>query len=399
MSILDIIDDNNKWFEFYQYKIDKGHLTKKEKKELSDFIENKKYVSIANAIKKGTYVFSIPTKKLVNKMGSEKKRVVYCYPKEENIILKFITFHLFEYDAKMIDNCFSFRKNYGVKKAIDSIVYHKNIENMYCYKVDIKNYFNSINVEKLLVILDDIIDDKNLYNLMKNLLNINKSYFEGEIIEENRGAMAGVPFSPFLANVYLRDLDKYFYDHSILYARYSDDIIVFADTKEELDSYIHFIHNFLNEYGLMINKDKEYTFIPHQPWNFLGIKYCDRVIDLSDITLDKIKGKIKRKAKAIYRWKLRKKVESEKAIKTMIKCFNYKFFEAKDSTDLTWSRWFFPLINTDKGLNEVDLYLQQYLRYLSTGKHIKSNYNVRYKTLKECNYKSLVNEYYKTKKS
>ena len=83
----------------------------------------------------------------------------------------------------------------------------------------------------------------------------------------------------------------------------------------------------------------------------------------------------------------------------MIRCFNYKFFEAKKSNDLTWSRWFFPLINTDKGLNEVDLYLQSYLRYLSTGKHTKANYRVRYDKLKECNYKSLVNEYYKTKKA
>mgnify|MGYP003458774620 CR=1 FL=1 len=71
--------------------------------------------------------------------------------------------------------------------------------------------------------------------------------------------------------------------------------------------------------------------------------------------------------------------------------------EVKDVNDLTWSRWFFPLINTDKGLHEVDLYLQQYLRYLSTGKHTKINYNVRYSKLKEYKYKSLVNEYYKSK--
>ena len=397
MSILDIIDDHDKWLEFYNYKMEKGHLTKAEQKEWKEFINNKKYVSIAAAIKDGTYTFSIPKKKLVNKIGTDKKRVVYCYSKEENYILKFITYHLFKYDHKICDNCYSFRKNYGVKRAIDSIRYHKNLENMYCYKVDIKNYFNSINVPKLLDILKDVIDDKKLYVLIKDLLVVDKAYLDGKLIEEKRGAMAGVPFSPFLANIYLGDLDKYFYDNNILYARYSDDIIVFANTKEELDAYINYIYKFIKEYELDINKSKEYIFLPHESWNFLGIKYQDKIVDLSDITLDKIKGKIRRKARALYRWRIRKNLDGDPAIKAMIKCFNRKFFEVKDVNDLTWSRWFFPLINTDKGLHEVDLYLQQYLRYLSTGKHTKTNYNVRYSKLKEYKYKSLVNEYYKSK--
>ena len=58
---------------------------------------------------------------------------------------------------------------------------------------------------------------------------------------------------------------------------------------------------------------------------------------------------------------------------------------------------FFPLINCDEGLKKVDEYLQYYLRYLSTGRHNKANYRLRYKDLKENNYKSLVNEYYKFK--
>ena len=39
------------------------------------------------------------------------------------------------------------------------------------------------------------------------------------------------------------------------------------------------------------------------------------------------------------------------------------------------------------------------LRYVNTGKHTKSNYNLRYKELKELGYLSLVNLYYKYKKN
>ena len=56
--------------------------------------------------------------------------------------------------------------------------------------------------------------------------------------------------------------------------------------------------------------------------------------------------------------------------------------------------WFFPLINSVEGLRELDNYLQQNLRFLSTGKHSKANYRVRYSTLKRLGYRSLVHEYY-----
>ena len=391
MGILDLIKNKEEWIRFYDYKIQKGHLTKKEEKELEVFIKEEKYKNIASVIKNEDFNFSIPTKKIINKMGTDKKRVVYYYNNEESIILKFITHHLFKYDNKMCDNCYSFRKNYGVKKAIEKLSSYKNLVS---YKVDIKNYFNSINIDKLLVILEEIIDDKEVLNFMIKLLTLDKANFEGTIIEEKRGAMAGVPFSPFLANIYLKDLDKHFENNNILYARYSDDIIVFSENRETLEKYKKFINKFISDKDLIVNPQKEYFFDKNK-WNFLGVEYDNGKIDLSKVTIDKIKGKIRRKAKAIYRWKIKKEVENDKAIRVMTRCFNNKFFEVKNPNDLTWSKWFFPLINTDKGLKKVDEYLQQYLRFIGTGKHNKANYRIKYKQLKSYNYRSLVNEFYK----
>ena len=81
---------------------------------------------------------------------------------------------------------------------------------------------------------------------------------------------------------------------------------------------------------------------------------------------------------------------------------NKKFYggyrkEAGDD-ELTWSRWFFPNITTDKTLKEIDEYMQQYIRYTVTGRHYKGNYKITYEKMKEWGYMSLVHEYYKTKK-
>jgi ABC-type amino acid transport system permease subunit len=55
---------------------------------------------------------------------------------------------------------------------------------------------------------------------------------------------------------------------------------------------------------------------------------------------------------------------------------------------------FFPLITTDCSLHEIDLYAQQCIRTLSTGKHTKGAFNFRYEDMKTLGYITLVNRYY-----
>ena len=83
----------------------------------------------------------------------------------------------------------------------------------------------------------------------------------------------------------------------------------------------------------------------------------------------------------------------------LIRYFNRKFFDGNLDDSLTWSRWYFPVINSVEGLREIDHYLQQYIRFLSTGRHTKANYRVSYEELKRLGYKSLVHEFYAQKKA
>lgn len=396
MSIINLLLDKQKWQEFLDYKIEKSHLSKLEEQNLIDFITQEKYAEVAKLIMEGTYTFSVPTKSLVNKSGSTKKRVVYTFNATENIILKFILHQMSDYDSCFANNLHSFRRNSTVKKAFYSIANIPNINSMYAYKLDISNYFNSINVKKLLPILKRVIvDDEPLYNLIKNLLLVDKSMVNGKVIKEKRGAMAGTSLSTFLANVYLMDLDKYFEDNNIIYARYSDDIMIFAKTKKELNKHKEYILNFIKEKDLIINKDKENLFLPNTAWNFLGFEYNKGTIDLSKVTLKKIKDKIRRKARALFRWKVANNKTDEHAMRVMIHIFNKKFYQIEHFKDLTWSKWFFPVITTHDTLKVIDEYLIQYVRYISSGKFCKKNFNITYDTLKDYGFRSLVNEYHK----
>ena len=93
------------------------------------------------------------------------------------------------------------------------------------------------------------------------------------------------------------------------------------------------------------------------------------------------------------RWGSRNKTEGNRAAKAFIRVFNQKLFENTMAHELTWVRWYFPLINTTESLKILDEYAQQCIRYLATGKRTKAAYNFRYVDMKQIGYISLVNRY------
>lgn len=277
----------------------------------------------------------------------------------------------------------------------------QRVEESYCLKVDISNYFNSIKVEKLLaklVFLKE--DDFLLYQLFEKMLLEKKVRSGSRILCEEHGAMAGTPVSPFFANVYLKDVDAFFEREGILYFRYSDDILLFADSLTELQIRKKQLEEALRELELKLNPDKVNIYSPGEGIEFLGFCYQRGEIDLSAHTILKTKARIRRKAQALRRWQREKGLSGEKAAIGFIRAMNRKFYgtekngeEAED--EFCWNRWFFPNLTVDTGLREIDAYMQQYIRYAVTGRHYKGNYRIRYDTMKKWGYRSLVHEFYK----
>lgn len=397
-SILDEITNENIWNEYIDFKEKQLSVYRQELDGIREYVSSKKYISITKSIAKGEYTFSIPTKHLINKINKSKKRVVYTYNEEETYILKVITY-LFSkrYDEKYSNNCYSFRRNIMVKDGIKRIISTPNLNQLYGYKIDISNYFNSIDINLLLKKFENFLSsDKRLFNFIKKLLLDNKVMFNGKIIHENKGIMAGVPISSFLANIFLNDIDIYFENENILYLRYSDDIILFAE-KELIDYYIEKLDNFILINKLTINEDKRKYILPNEKWDYLGFSIENGEIDISNVSKQKIKGKIKRLSRKLRRWMLKKDAKPERAIGAMNRKINKKFYGMNNNKELTWELWYFPIINTTKGIHEIDLYIQQTLRYIATGKYNKKNYNITYTKLKELGYRPLVSEYYRFK--
>ena len=189
-------------------------------------------------------------------------------------------------------------------------------------------------------------------------------------------------------------MDRYFEKRGIPYFRYSDDILIFARSREELDLYMGDFYRIVEEKGLSINPKKVSVSCPGEPWEFLGFCYRDGQVDISDVTKEKLKGKIRRKSRALLRWKTKNEASFERAARALIRTFNKKLYNERNEDLFTWSRWFFPVITTDKSLRELDAYFLEYVRYLDRGRHFKGNYRISYDSIKAMGFRSLVHEYY-----
>ena len=394
MSLLEQLSRPDCWERFYTYKMS-ADFRNIDAKALRAYIDGQQYLPVCAAIAEGK-PFPLPKKSVISKMSSSKRRTVYTYPAAESTVLKLLTYLMLRrYDRLFSTGLYSFRPGRNAKDAFRRLAHAPGIAEKYAYKVDISNYFNSVPVARLLPMLEETLcDDPQLYAFLARLLEEPQVLENGRPVCEEKGIMAGTPLSSFYANLYLAALDRSFAERNVLYVRYSDDIIVFGETAEQVQGYADEIRSFLAEMQLTVNPSKECFFAPEDGFVFLGFYARGGSVDIAPASLKKLKAKMRRKAKALMRWRQRLELPGEKATAAFIRIFNRKLFEHAGEHELTWTRWFFPVINTADSLHEIDLCAQDCLRWLISGTRTKSRYNVRYADLKALGYQSLVNRFY-----
>ena len=117
--MLQVLLNEGEWEKFYEYKTSLIKETSFNKK-LRAFIDNRQYIELYELIVNKS--LSIPNRSEISKVGTTKKRVIYKYKFDENIMLKFLTWYLLrKYNYYFSDNLYSFRPHINAKTAINRI--------------------------------------------------------------------------------------------------------------------------------------------------------------------------------------------------------------------------------------------------------------------------------------
>jgi RNA-directed DNA polymerase len=162
------------------------------------------------------------------------------------------------FDRTFIFDSYSCRKEKGTHKAfartakICRRVSKNYTGSCWALKCDIKKFFDSIDHQVLIELLERRIDDKLLVNLLKEII---KSFS----VKPGKGMPLGNLTSQLFANVYMDPLDK-FVKHKLkakYYIRYADDFLLLGSESEELLGYFVEINDFLKSVlKLTLHPDK-----------------------------------------------------------------------------------------------------------------------------------------------
>ena len=336
------------------------------------------------------YHFRIP------KNFSGRKRDIYTWYGNTRYLVKLIAYCLRKYDYKYPDGLYSFRTKLTARDFLLKLRNFEGIENYYIVKADVSNYVGSIVPEQIIPMLEELwSDDPAFLNLLKHIL-LQKKVIErdGSIVDAEPGGLGGIPLANHFMNIYLTELDRHFYPIAPLYCRYSDDIIIFARTKEEAEEYIEYFNSVLEKRKLHTNNEKTYLIQPGESVEILGCRMKDGNMDISDHAKNKLKRKIRMHANRLIKRKKRQGISDEEAGKMMIDYCHNIFFGINKKNELTWSRWIFPVITETTSLKELDNYIQNAIRYVIAGSFADKKYRTTYEDLKKLGYRSLVHSYY-----
>jgi len=172
------------------------------------------------------------------------------------------------FDKTFIYDSYSCRLEKGTHKAVNRLEKFKrkssrnNSKSIFTLKCDIKKFFDSVDQDIMLKIIQRKIQDKNAIWLVEKII---RSF--------SQGLPLGNVTSQIFANIYLSELDK-FIKHNLrikYYIRYCDDFVILGERKENLEKFIKPINNFLEiELNLSLHQDKIIIRKYSQGIDFLG---------------------------------------------------------------------------------------------------------------------------------
>lgn len=264
---------------------------------IEEFFENEKeqVESLLDILKNRTFRFSDLKGIAIPKENSDKDRLITAPTVRDRIVQKAILAVInpifFPYIntgssyCGVKENIFSKTKNgLNARKAIEKLIWHIRQRHFWTLKADIEKFFDKVPKDKIYSKIESLlVSDASLNSLIKSMI-----YFHvgnSDLLETNSkidlpkpeiGVSQGSSLSPLFANVYLEDFDrainKEFGDVMI---RYVDDLLIVAESEEEILKIKNFIESYLKEKGLRLSPKEEKTYIRNiqrERLEFLGLE-------------------------------------------------------------------------------------------------------------------------------
>ncbi len=166
---------------------------------------------------------------------------------------------------------YAYQKGKSPIKAINRV---KHIVQNYDFvlKCDIDSFFDSIDHERLMSKLQNIVKDQKILYLIWLFLK-NGALFQNEWIDKLEGIYQGDVLSPLLSNIYLHSFDISLEKRGVEFVRFADDLIFFTKTHKEAKKVLRFVKQRLAVEKQRLNEEKTYLVHKEQSFEYLGVRF------------------------------------------------------------------------------------------------------------------------------
>ena len=162
------------------------------------------------------------------------------------------------FEADFEQSSFGFRPRRSATQALEAIREAGNRGGNFVVDADIKGYFDSIDQEKLMVLVGERVSDRRVLKLIRQWLRAGVLE-EGGRQESESGTPQGGVISPLLANIYLHLLDRLWAKKcgslGVL-IRYADDFVVMSPTESKAKEALRQVQYVMSRLGLELHPEK-----------------------------------------------------------------------------------------------------------------------------------------------
>lgn len=203
------------------------------------------------------------------------------------------------YESKFSNHSHGFRPNRSCHTAIAKAKQYLEDGYEWVVDIDLKDFFNKVNHQRLMARLSREIEDKRIIWLISRMLKTKTVLPEGLKVRNEEGVPQGGPLSPLLSNIVLDELDRELMLRGLHFVRYADDCNIYVRSERAGQRVFASVRRFIEtKLRLVVNTAKSAVAKPEDR-HFLGFSlrrdplHGEVQIHLSQRSKERIKSKTK----------------------------------------------------------------------------------------------------------
>lgn len=213
-------------------------------------------LAVKKHLEEGSYQ-PLPVKRVwIPKPGSAEKRPLGIPTVRDRVAqtaLKMVIEPIFE--NAFAEQSYGFRPGRSCHDALRRVDELLKSGSLHVVDIDIKGYFDAINREKLMGLVEERIADGRVLELMEKFLR--QGIMDGlESWEPEGGTPQGGVISPLLANLYLNPLDWLLAEAGMEMVRYADDMVVLCRDPHGAEQALGKVRSWMEAAGLELHPQK-----------------------------------------------------------------------------------------------------------------------------------------------